>query len=250
MKQLLAEFEPITLAQMDEVSFLKRTDTKYVFHRNDLENLLKELRSHFRLLIVNNTGVQDYKTIYFDTASYGMFQQHHNGQRERFKIRTREYINSSLFFLEVKVKNNKGLTLKSRRKIESLDINIQQNKSNFLAGRTTFLQSDLQESIKNEFSRITLVNEKTPERITLDFNLCYVNPKNGKELALPNACILEIKRNASAKNRELEKVLKGFQIYPMKFSKYCMGLSQLEPSIKTNRFKPWIHQLRKKEIIN
>jgi len=250
IEQLLTEFEPITLEQMDEVSFLKRTDTKYVFHRKGLEDLLKELRSQFRLLIVNNTGVQDYKTIYFDTAAYDMFRQHHNGLRDRFKIRAREYINSSLFFLEVKTKNNKNLTSKRRRKIYSLDINIQKNKSNFLTGRTPFLQSDLQESIKNEFSRITFVNEKTPERITLDLNLSYINPKNGKELAMPNVCILEIKKNANTKNRELDNILKVLQIYPMKFSKYCLGLSTLEPSLKANSFKPWIHQLRKQEIIN
>jgi hypothetical protein len=248
--QLLKEFEPITLEQMDEVSFLKRTETKYVFHRSRLEDLLNEMHSLFSLLIINDSGIQDYKTVYFDTPNFDMFQQHHNGVRDRFKIRARQYINSNLFFLEVKTKNNKGVTSKKRLKTNSLDIDIQQNKSGFLDGKTPFSNSELKESIKIQFSRITLVNEKTPERITIDWNLSYINPKTGKELEQPNVCILEIKRSRNTKNRELDSVLKKLKIYPMKFSKYCMGISQLELSLKTNRFKPWIHRLRKEEIIN
>jgi hypothetical protein len=102
------------LEQMDEVSFLQRTDTKYVFHRSRLEDLLNEMHSLFSLLIINDSGIQDYKTVYFDTPNFDMFQQHHNGVRDRFKIRARQYINSNLFFLEVKTKNNKGVTSKKR----------------------------------------------------------------------------------------------------------------------------------------
>ena len=45
-------------------------------------------------------------------------------------------------------------------------------------------------------------------------------------------------------------ILKELKIYPMRFSKYCIGLSLLETKVKNNRFKPVIHQLRKKEIIH
>jgi hypothetical protein len=62
--------------------------------------------------------------------------------------------------------------------------------------------------------------------------------------------ILEIKRNQNTKNRLLDSILKELKIYPMRFSKYCIGLSLLETKVKNNRFKPVIHQLRKKEIIH
>lgn len=247
---MLNLFEPISLEQMDKVSFLKRTDTKYVFHINLLEDFLKAISTQYRLLIVNDSGFQKYKTVYFDTPSFAMFQQHHNGLRNRFKVRTRQYINSNLSFLEVKVKDNKGITSKKRMKIDSLNQDILEKESAFLDGKSPFLPSDIEESIKNEFSRITLVDEKTPERITIDWNLSYINKNNGESIAVPNACILEIKRDLNAKNRALDKILKDYKIYPSKFSKYCMGVSLMEPALKKNRFKPLMHQLRKKEILN
>lgn len=250
INHFLNEFATISLKEMDEVSFLKRTDTKYVFHRSLLEDLLQEIHSYFRLLIVNDLGVQEYKTVYFDTPDFDMFKQHHNGLRDRFKIRARQYINSSLFFLEVKTKNNKGVTSKKRLKINNLLLDNKKKKSIFLDGKTPFSESELKESINNKFSRITLVNEKTPERITIDWQLSYINPKNGNKIEMPNVCILEIKRNQNARNRDLDRILKKFKIYPMKFSKYCMGIAHLEPSLKTNRLKPWMHRLRKEKIIN
>lgn len=249
INHLLDLFETISLEQMDKVSFQKRSDTKYVFHINLLEAFLKDISTHYRLLIVNNSGYQKYKTVYFDTPSFAMFQQHHNGLRNRYKVRTRQYVNSNLSFLEVKVKDNKGITSKNRIRINGLDQNILEKEFEFLNGKSPFSPSDIEESIKNEFSRITLVNKKTPERITIDWNLSYISKNNRERLAIPNACVLEIKRNLNAKNRALDKILKDFKIYPSKFSKYCMGVSLMEPSLKINRFKPLMYQLRKKEIL-
>lgn len=248
INQLLTNFAPINLEQMDAVSFLNRTDTKYVFHRDRLESLLLRLQEQFSMLIIKGSGVQHYTTVYMDTPMFEMYHQHHNGLRDRFKIRTRQYTNSKLFFLELKKKNNKGVTAKKREKTSSVDLESQ--KDSFFEEKTPYTKSDVAETLKNSFSRITFVNEKTPERITLDFALSYINLKNEKHLEIPNACILEIKRNQNAKNRVLDQILKDLEIYPTKFSKYCMGMSLLEPNLKTNRFKAGLHILRKKEIIN
>ncbi len=250
INKLLSKFEPITLEQMDDVSFLKRTDTKFVFHQKQLESILNGFPNYYRLLMVNDSGIQDYNTIYFDTPLFEMYNQHHNGLRKRFKIRTRQYINSNDFFLEVKVKNNKGITSKKRIKMDNLKLNSLAQDSNFIIKKTPFSQNDLHETIKNQFSRITFVNEITPERITIDWQLSYKNLKNEKEIAMPNVCILEIKRDSNSKNPELDELLKKHQLYPNKFSKYCIGVSQLEPLLKNNRFKPVFQTLIKKEIIN
>jgi len=248
--QILDTFEPINLDQMDDVRFLKRMDIKYVFHISRLENLLNDIKKQYHVLFVNNSAIQEYETVYFDTALLDMYQQHHNGLRDRYKIRARQYINSNLFFLEVKTKNNKGITSKKRMKLDSLDLQFSEKSDKFIADKTPFFQANLQTTIKNKFSRITLVNEKTPERITIDWNLSFINSTTGKELALPNACIFEIKRNSLSRNRQLDQVLKMNKIFPSGFSKYCMGVALLEPSLKMNRFKPNLHKLRKEEIIH
>lgn len=250
IENILDRFEPIRLEEMDKVSFLKRTDTKYVFHIKLLKDFLSAIPKHYRLLRIKDSGFQKYSTVYFDTSSFAMFHQHHNGLRNRFKIRTRQYLNTRLSFLEVKVKDNKGITTKERRNIEGLNQNILKNEAPFLNKKSPFRSSEIEESIKIEFSRITLVNKKTPERITIDWNLSYSNKNNGKRIAMPNACILEIKKDLHTKNRDLDKILKTYKIYPSKFSKYCMGLSLTTPTLKMNRFKPLMNQLRKKEILN
>ena len=127
---------------------------------------------------------------------------------------------------------------------------VQDCDAQFLQGKIPFKKEELQASIINRFSRITFVNSKTPERMTIDFNLIFAGFQSDTKRELPNACILETKRNRGDKNRELDIILKECRIYPMGFSKYCFGVTLINPELKNNRFKPRIHQLRKEEIIN
>lgn len=250
INELLFKFAPINLEQMDEVSFFKRTDTKYVFHQKYLIELLKEMPDYYRLLKINESGIQTYSTTYYDTLKFDMYHQHHNGLRKRYKVRTRNYLNSNQLFLEVKVKNNKGITSKKRIELENPNLFQLQEDSNFLKKRTPFLPVNLTETLRNGFFRITLVNLNNPERITIDWQLSYENLKNGSGIEMEHVCVLEIKRSLNTKNNVLDELLKKHQIYPGKFSKYCIGVAQLEPNLKNNRFKSVFHQLRKKEIIN
>jgi len=247
--ELINQFDFISLEEMSGVSFQKRSDVKYVFHQKSLIQLLEKLKGHFRILNIQSSGIQSYKTIYLDSAKFDMYHQHHNGLRNRYKIRAREYLSSNVSFLEIKTKNNKGITAKRRIEIENIEIEEISNKVDLIRQKTPFKNIDLVQSLQNEFSRITLVNEETPERITIDCNLSFLVSK-GATIELPQLCILEIKRNQNTKNRLLDSILKELKIYPMRFSKYCIGLSLLETKVKNNRFKPVIHQLRKKEIIH
>ena len=50
---ILNEFEPITLKEMDNVKLMDRTDTKYVFKLDQLPMFLNEVMSDYRVLDVN-----------------------------------------------------------------------------------------------------------------------------------------------------------------------------------------------------
>jgi SPX domain protein involved in polyphosphate accumulation len=66
------------------------------------------------VLEINGARLHHYQTLYFDTRDFALYSQHHNGQRARYKVRVREYLDSEMAFLEVKRKTNQNRTIKSR----------------------------------------------------------------------------------------------------------------------------------------
>lgn len=254
--EILSNFKTINLNETDKVKFLKRTDTKFVFHREKLDNFLIDLSNDYKVLIIKNKTTQKYKTTYFDTKDFSMYLAHHNGVRDRYKVRCRHYLNSNEYFLEIKKKNNKNVTSKKRIKINELNIdNNSIAQSDFISLRSPYTSDKLYPALESNFTRITLVQETIPERITIDFDffVCKPNTKNedrnNSRTDTSNLCIIEIKRNAESKNNSLADILKTHKIYRMRFSKFCMGLVFIKSDLKLNNFKPRLLLLKKNRII-
>jgi hypothetical protein len=110
IKQLLVQFEPITLQEMDRVKLMNRMDTKFAFRFSDLNIILPLLIENYRVLTIEETNTPHYESLYFDDERFSFFKDHHNSKGNRFKVRIRKYVESNLFFLEVKHKI-KGLSL-------------------------------------------------------------------------------------------------------------------------------------------
>lgn len=66
---LLEEFETLSLSEMDSVSLMKRTDTKFVIHEKHLLEVLKEIKNQYRILEINQNKLLPYNSLYFDTPS-------------------------------------------------------------------------------------------------------------------------------------------------------------------------------------
>ena len=78
-------------------------------------------------------------------------------------------------FFEVKFKNNKGRTKKSRFvKVEN-EFNLTNQTNEFLQSHSSFENAKLEEKIWINYRRITLVNKNIAERVTLDLNLTFIN---------------------------------------------------------------------------
>lgn len=110
----LNQFNNINLEDLNQVKLLNRKDTKYIFHENNLPNLLNKLSSSFKILEINNKRKFFYESIYFDTDDFMFYNQHHNEKRSRFKVRFRKYDATNNVFFEIKKKNNKNRTIKKR----------------------------------------------------------------------------------------------------------------------------------------
>lgn len=246
LKNIIDKFNSISLKDMESVSLLNRIDTKFVFHKDNLPILLEHLKNDYKILSVNSNKIFHYKTLYFDTADFLTYHLHQRGKAGRFKFRKRQYIESGLFFFEVKFKNNKKRTIKKRIKINNFSTCLNKYEKEFIKKiDKIFLNPDyLIPVLYNSFNRITLVNVKNKERLTIDMNLEFQSFK-GKNLKSSNLIIAELKRDKYLKNNLFIKIAKNIKIRPSSISKYCLGVSLLFPNIKKNMMKSKIMYLRK-----
>lgn len=235
----LDKFQPVSLEEMDAVSLMKRVDTKFIFNIKILPQLIENIHKEYRVLEINKNRVMTYKSNYFDTPNSDLYMMHHNGKAKRVKIRIRNYVESNLFFLEVKKKFNKGNTEKSRIRIDSLNEDLDMKSLSFIQ-KLVGKSYSLKKSIDNQFNRFTLVNHLMTERVTIDLNLSYNNRLFNKDLV-----ILELKQQRINRHSLVYQSLKHMGIHPMRVSKYCIGMAKNDPSLKQNIFKPKFKKINK-----
>ena len=243
IKNILTGFDPIFLQDLADKSLMDRVDTKFMIDLHKFPRILMNLKRDYYALDINQRRINLYETLYFDTARQDLYLSHHNGQLNRYKVRSRQYVNSHLSFLEVKHKNNKKRTIKNRIKISGFHQGLNKQELEFLKDFCPFDPSQLQPCLWNTFYRITLVSKETIERLTLDFSLEFSN-KYGRVL-LPNLVIAEVKQEGFSTESVFVQEMRGNDIRPGGFSKYCMGTALLDKKIKANNFKPEILRLKK-----
>lgn len=219
---------------MDGVKLMDRTDTKFAFRLNQLEPFLKKMQAFYKVLEVNKERIQAYNSLYFDTNDRKFYIDHHNSRVNRNKIRFREYVGSGLTFLEVKLKNNKGKTIKKRVKVPKISSQLSAKQKAFIE---KIIGRNLEVSAKQwiRFSRITFVHKEQKERLTIDVDLSFKN--NEKKGDLKDIVIAEVKQERMSRSSDFMRIAKEMSILPMRLSKYCISTMQLHPNIKQNRFK-------------
>ncbi len=247
IQDTLQSFKRVTLADLDQVKLMDRTDSKFCLHRHQLPDILEALKNDYSMLEIHGESIFPYDTTYFDTADDKMYINHQNGKRNRYKIRVRQYVVSEDNFLEIKFKNNKGRTLKKRIKRPDFNSEFKNNEFGFLENSSPYSGSELQPKILSFFNRITLVDNEFTVRVTIDTLPGFKNEE--KEIIINDLVIIEIKQSKSNKTALINKVLRDKKVGRQGFSKYCIGRSLLEENIKKNKFKPLLIRL-KKEYLN
>jgi hypothetical protein len=247
---ILDIFQPVTLNDMDGVKLMNRVDTKFVLNKNRLADLLQKAQAIYSVLEIDNQRITPYSSLYFDTPDLLMYTMHHNGKRNRYKVRMRVYENSQQTFLEVKHKNNKGRTNKKR-----VEINYNQFENRefcevnfpFLKQYMPYNPEMLRPTLQNYFRRITLVDKNKTERITIDIGLKFRNIENDSVVEMDELVIIEIKQDGACKS-EFRSILEQSRIFPSSLSKYCLGIVHVNQSVKSNFLKYKIRRINK--IIN
>lgn len=243
-KYILDKLDPISLTEMDNVKLMNRMDTKCIFSVELLNNILKDCSEHYSALFHAGTKSAFYKTLYFDTPQLKFYYDHHNGRAKRYKVRMRNYTESNLYYLELKYKRY-GRTDKKRIKIPDFTNELTLEESVFLENITK-QHFDLVPVIWNNFNRITLVNKRTPERVTIDTGIEF--EYNGKKTGFDQLVIGEIKQERTDYNSPILHYLKKNGIRPSGMSKYCLGMAVLKEDLKHNAFKERILNIQKIQL--
>lgn len=243
IKELLDPFEPITLQEMDRVKLMNRMDTKFAFRFSDLNTLLPLLTLNYRVLTIEGTNTPHYESLYFDDERFSFFRDHHNGKGDRFKVRIRKYVESNLFFLEIKHKI-KGRTDKKRIVTDQFNEVLPESDLAFVQNELQ-ANKNLVPTMWNSFQRITLVSKTENERLTLDFNILF--EKDGVKKSFKQLVIAELKQEDLNRNSVFYQLMKGQRIRPYRLSKYCLGSVEIygEEKLKFNRFKKKLLYLKK-----
>lgn len=234
IEESLHTLQPLTLQQLDKVQMLNRVDTKFVFHVNQLEEILSEIKDQYYVLQIDGKRMFDYESLYFDTDDYLLYKFHHNGKLNRLKVRYRKYLDSGLCYFEVKYKVKGNRTDKKRMK--EPDIKHELSEQELALIKHDYLDiNSLKEKMVICFTRITLANKNFKERLTLDINILFDNFRDKK--TYPELVIAEVKTDKTAIGSPIVDSFKKRHFEEVGFSKYATAVALLE-DIKSNNFKP------------
>jgi len=258
----LSVFSRSSLEDAKAMAFLNRFDTKFVLKRETVPLFLENIKNDYSVLEIEDSVVQSYNTVYFDTPDLLCFNMHHNKRANRFKFRTRKYLSNGKIFNEIKQKRNSGKTMKFRQRRDGLEDIMPVNNPNtavlpVLENLTDFdehfaallnnngygfVSENLIPSLHVYFSRITFLNKHFPERMTLDVGLNY--GYNGMKLILFNTAIVELKREKGPERTVSQRFFRSIHKEPSGFSKYTIGISLTHPEAKKNRFLKRLRKLQ------
>jgi len=249
VENLAAEFAPINLQQMDSVALLNRFDKKFILTIGQLLRTLAALaqgKSDYRILSVAGQRLNHYRTLYFDTQDFALYNQHVNERADRYKVRSREYLESQQSFLEVKHHTRKDRTIKSRVSTIQPTVRFDSVAEAWLQQEVPFDSRGLEPKLWNDFSRITLVNTAHCERVTIDVDLAF---HTAHRLArFGNLAVAEVKQDGSSCASAFLAQMRALRVHPQGFSKYCIGTSLLYDHVKKNSLKEKLLWFEKNSI--
>jgi hypothetical protein len=241
-------FEPISLKALNEkAAMLERLDNKYVVRGSVLAQAMADFDESFDVLEIDGQRAFTYRTCYFDDDERRSYYDHHQGRRQRMKVRVRHYLDASLCFVEVKLKDKRGITIKKRMpytperygQLDDAAMAHVEHCHTSLYGRP--FGRTLERVLEMEYRRITLVARVGGERMTIDTAIRF-DGESGVQSTDEDVYIVETK--SSNGNGLADAILRRLHQHPTNgCSKYCVGMSLTGSVERYNRFRPALRKL-------
>ncbi|MEP7763793.1 polyphosphate polymerase domain-containing protein [Sanguibacter sp. 25GB23B1] len=251
LSSALAAMAPVRLDDLlDRAALQTRTDRKYVLPLPATIGLVGDLQDQAHVLEIAGSRTFGYESVYFDTPALRSFMLAAHRRPARFKIRTRTYLDSGECWLEVKTRDRRGRTVKTRQPHPLADRqDLTRAGQEFVRGvldehrlpadETTALRPTL----VTRYARTTLLvcgpTPATDSRLTIDTGL--VCSRDDSTVArLPSRAVVETKSGAGAS--PVDRMLWSRGHRPSQISKYGTGLAALDPDLPAAKWMRVLHR--------
>lgn len=232
-----------------------RVDRKYIVDAPYAALVLADLPAEASVLEISGERQFSYDSVYFDTPNLDSYRLAATGRRNRYKIRTRSYLDTGDTYLEVKTEGARALTVKERIPYSFADrayLNAQGRDyvEESLRGlidapatafepvlttgyrRTTVLLPA--SNLNPSDSRMTIDTDLTWTALS-DFALSTSSPyRLGQAYTAAGMVIIETKSGSAPS--VADKHLWRAGIRPSKISKFATGLAALNPELTSNKW--------------
>lgn len=235
----IQDFSPVSLDELvREAELLTRFDRKYLLPAESAAALLGDLDPRSRVLEIDGIRAFAYDSVYFDTTDHLAYRLTAHKHRHRFKIRTRNYLDTGTGFLEVKTKDGRGNTVKQRIRWDPADRSrLTPEGHRFAVERLRPHGHDrvverLRPSLTNRYRRTTLLLP-CGSRATFDTDLHWI-AGDGREVRLHDYIIVESK--SANRASDLDRSLWRSGHRPSAISKFGIGTAALHPELPRNKW--------------
>lgn len=261
MEPIPTYWQSINLEDLNSKAAMQtRVDRKYVVDEDYAAAVLAELPADASVLEINGQREFVYDSVYFDTPNLTSYRATATDRRNRFKVRTRTYLDTGTAFLEVKTEGENNTTVKERIPYapehrneltpEGLDYVAEALKNLTDAPATAFIPV-----LSTGYRRTTVYLPASTEnpidsRLTIDRELTWTpmsehafagaKPEDrygdevGTTYTVPGMVIIETKSGNTPS--VADKHLWRAGIRPVKVSKFGTGLAALNPRLPSNKW--------------
>jgi hypothetical protein len=236
----LDDLRPVDLARLNASAALQtRVDRKYVLRPAELGAVLDRVAGDAAVLEIDSRRHFGYRSVYFDTPSFDSYLGAARKRPNRFKVRTRTYVDSGASWVEVKLRDRHGRTVKHRIEHAGADPRaLSPACVAFVAGFPILgdLAHELDPVITTSYRRSTLTTGAA--RATIDTDVS-ATAGDGRLVVLDDRVIVETKSDRSP--CPIDRALWDLGIRPTTISKFSIGAASLFPELPSNK---WARVLR------
>lgn len=222
---------------LDEVvagsALMTRTDRKYVLEPADIAALLCELGPSVRVLEIDGRRSFGYESIYFDTPEFDSYLGAARRRPDRFKVRTRSYVDQDTCWVEVKTRTRRGQNEKVRRHHDPADADrLTPDALSFVEATVDpSIAARLEPVLRTRYRRTTLVIGD--QRITIDADL-RCDDLAGQAFEIGDRFVVETKSPGGPGT--VDHALWRLGRRPMKISKFALGVAMANPTLPRNKW--------------
>ena len=83
IENILDQFEPIDLQELQNYRLMNRIDTKYICSIDKIPQILRKAINEFKIQTIGQERSFQYESLYFDTENLKTYFDHHQGKRIR-----------------------------------------------------------------------------------------------------------------------------------------------------------------------